>query len=412
MDRHSKMQYLRSIHQRYQMADRGKKGGILDEFCKNCGYNRKYAIRVLNTPLAKMGVPGMRSREYIYDDTTVSILQSVWEAAGYPWSERLKAILPLWLPWARERFKITPEVEKQLLAMSAPTMDRRLKHIKDRTRRRIYGTTRPGSLLKHMIPIKTDSWNIRRPGFLEIDLVAHCGNSLSGEFINSLNGVDILTGWTETRAVLGRSQAVTFDALKEIREALPFHLLGIDPDNDGVFINHHLKGYCDKSKIQFTRSRPYKKDDNAHIEQKNWTHVRKVFGYARYDSAGAAAIMNDLYRNELRWYQNFFQPSVKLRRKVRIGSKLRRYYSPPKTPFQRFCEYHKADKNKIKELKIQFAGLNPFELRDSIDAKIRRLTQLIAKKKVARQGSHESRFYAEIKGDLARLRHEGLGLPF
>jgi hypothetical protein len=352
----------------------------------------------------------MRDRDRIYDDTTISILKAIWEAAGFPWSARLKALLPIWLPWARKRFEITPDVEQQLLSMGTATMDRRLRSIKDRAKKRIYGTTRPGTLLKHMIPIKTDSWNIRRPGFFEIDLVAHCGTSLSGEFINSLNCVDILTGWTETRAVLGRSQAATFDALTEIRSALPFNLLGIDPDNDGVFINHHLKEYCDQSKIQFTRSRPYKKDDNAHIEQKNWTHVRKIFGYARFDSQEAVDIMNNLYRNELRWYQNFFQPSVKLRRKTRVGSRLKRIYSAPQTPFQRLCKYAKADPQKIKYLKSQFADLDPFQLRESIDTKIRRLFQLASKRKTIQRGSYESRLYAEMHSDLNRLRHAGLGL--
>ena len=410
MDRYSRMQYLQKIYQKYQRSNRKQKAELLNEFCENCDYNRKYAIRILNAPLETAVIPGLRDREAIYNDTTLSILKAIWEAAGYPWSARLKALLPIWLPWARKRFKITAETEHQLTTMGTATMDRRLKSEKCRIRKRIYGTTRPGTLLKHMIPIKTDSWNIRRPGFLEIDLVAHCGSSLSGEFINSLNGVDILTGWTETRAALGKSQKAVFDALTEIRAALPFKLMGIDPDNDGVFINHHLKEYCDQSKIQFTRSRPYKKNDNAHIEQKNWTHVRKVFGYARYDSETALNIMNDLYRNELCWYQNFFQPSVKLIRKVRVGSKLKRIYSSPKTPFQRLCAYHKADPREVNRLKSLFASIDPFVLRESIDEKIRALSHLAVRRKLAANESYESRLYAEIKDDLARARYNPVGL--
>lgn len=299
MDRYSRMQYLKSIYKRYHKSNRKQKEEILNEFCKNCGYNRKYAIRILNDSNPQDKELAIRKRETVYSSITLSILKAIWEAAGWPWSVRLKALLQLWLPWAKKRFQITPETEKQLLSISTATIDRRLKPIKNRIKKRIFSTTRPGTLLKNMIPIKTHSWNIRRPGFLEVDIVAHCGSSLSGDFVNSLNTVDILTGWTETRAILGKSQFAAFSALNEIKDSLPFKLLGIDPDNDGVFINHHLHAYCKKSKIQFTRSRPYKKNDNAHIEQKNYTHVRKIFGYARYESQEACDAMNNLYRSEL-----------------------------------------------------------------------------------------------------------------
>jgi hypothetical protein len=207
---------------------------------------------------------------------------------------------------------LSDQTPKQPLSISPATIDRRAKTQKARTLKRLYGRTKPGTLLKHHIPIKTDSWNVKTSGFTETDLVSHSGNSAAGDFIHSLNVTDIHCTWVETRAVMGKSQIAVLNAMKDIQQALPFKLLGIDSDNGSEFINYHLKTFCDENKIQFTRGRPYKKDDNAHIEQKNWTHVRKIFGYERYDSKQAVEAMNDLYRNELRIFQNLFLPSMKL----------------------------------------------------------------------------------------------------
>ncbi|MGH7079382.1 MAG: DDE-type integrase/transposase/recombinase, partial [Acetobacteraceae bacterium] len=212
------------------------------------------------------------------------------------------------------RFHLTPELEQQLLQISPRSIDDRLRSEKRKLRRRIYGRTKPGTLLKHHIPLKTDHWDVKIPGFTEIDLVSHSGNSATGEFCYSLNVTDIHTGWTETRAVLGKSQEAVRAALEAVREALPFALRGIDSDNGSEFINQHLFRYCDARAIQFTRGRPYKKDDNAHIEQKNWTHVRRLLGYVRYDTEAAREAINRLYRDELRLFQNLFMPSVKLAR--------------------------------------------------------------------------------------------------
>ena len=182
---------------------------------------------------------------------------------------------------------------------------------------------------------KTDCWDVTTPGFTEVDLVSHSGNSAQGDFIHSLNTTDIHSTWVESRAVMGKGQTGVLLAMQEIEKALPFKLVGIDSDNGSEFINYHLKAFCDHKGVQFTRGRPYKKDDNAHIEQKNWTHVRKIFGYLRYDSQQALGAMNDLYRHELRLFQNLFLPSVKLLRKVRVGSKLKRLYDKPQTPLER-----------------------------------------------------------------------------
>jgi hypothetical protein len=190
----------------------------------------------------------------------VTVLAALWEAASYPWSVRLKALLPLWLPWAKRRLSIPPQVERQLLTISPSTIDRRLQGRKRRLKRRLYGRTKPGTLLKHHIPIKTEHWDVTSPGFTEVDLVSHSGDSADGEFLQSLNLTDILTGWVETRAVMGKSQTVVSAAVEELQETLPFTLCALDSDNGSEFINNHLFRYCEAREIQFTRGRPYKKD--------------------------------------------------------------------------------------------------------------------------------------------------------
>jgi len=252
---------------------------MLDEFCLTTGYHRKYAIRLLNGP-----PPGAqreqrpRGRKPRYGKQVISILTEVWQAAGYPWSVRLKALLPNWMPWIRQRYRMRAETEQQLLAMSARQMDRRLQTRKREQKRKMYGRTQPGTLLKHHIPVKTDSWDVKSPGFTEVDLVAHSGDAGEGEFAHTLNLTDIHSGWTESRALLGKSEIAVQQALDEIEARLPFRLRGVDSDNGSEFINWHLQRWCDAKQIQLTRGRPYKKDDNAHIEQKNWTHVRKLLG--------------------------------------------------------------------------------------------------------------------------------------
>jgi len=361
---------LQRIYPRYQKASRTERQRILDEFCANCSYHRKHAIRSLNHPLpAAKAAPRRRPRGRTYGSQTLSVLKAVWAAADYPWSVRLKALLPEWMPWIRRRFRLTPEIEGQLLRISARSIDYRLGGEKRKLRRRLYGRTKPGTLLKHHIPLKTDHWYVQAPGFTEIDLVSHSGNSACGDFCYSLNLTDIHTGWTETQAVLGKSQEAVRAALETIRQALPFSLRGIDSDNGSEFINDHLYRYCQAADIQFTRGRPYKKDDNAHIEQKNWTHVRRLLGYVRYDSEEARDAINDLYRHELRRFQNLFLPSVKLAKKERVGSRLRRRYAAPQTPLQRLVACGAADPVRVAELQCLRQSLDPFQLSAAVEAK-------------------------------------------
>lgn len=379
----SKREYVRAIAQRYRTAPRALKHQILTEFCATTGYHRKSAIRLLTRPPDLQPRP-RRGRLSTYGPQTIAALAALWEAAGYPWSARLKALLPLWLPWARQRLSLTPPVERQLLAISPRTIDRRLQAKKTQIRRRLYGRTKPGTLLKHHIPIKTDHWNVTSPGFAEVDLVAHSGNAADGEFCHSLNLTDIHSTWVETRAVLGRGQTPVLQALDEMAQTLPFPLRGLDSDNGSEFINHHLFRYCQGYDIQFTRGRPYKKDDNAHIEQKNWTHVRKLLGWDRYDSRDALEAMNDLYRGELRLMMNLFQPSVKLVRKVRVGSRLRRVYDRPQTPLDRLLASGAGDPAKVAALQQLRERLDPFALAETIDRKL----QCIYRLATHRQGPH------------------------
>src|ERR1700676_1070236 len=362
------------MYERYHKAGREAKQMMLNEFCLNTGYHRKYAIRLLNgAPPGKQPERRRRERRPRYGPQVLSVLAAIWEAAGYPWSVRLKALLPDWMPWIRKRYRMTPAMEKQLLGISARQIDRRLRARKSERKRRVYGRTKPGSLLKHHIPVKTDSWDVTSPGFSEIDLVAHSGNSGEGEFAHTLNLTDIHSGWTESRALLGKSQVAVQQALDEIEGVLPFRLLGVDSDNGSEFINWHLKAWCEQKQIQLTRGRPYKKDDNAHVEQKNWTHVRKLLGWERYDSERVVEAMNDLYRHELRLWMNLFLPSVKLVRKTRVGSKLRRVYDRAQTPLERVACCPQADPQRVAELRHLERTVDPFHLGQVIERKFDRI---------------------------------------
>jgi hypothetical protein len=375
----ARWEYFRAIYGRYQKGDRKAREVILNEFCLNTGYHRKYAIRLLNgaSPGPRASPSGVRRKRALsYGLRTLAVLTAVWEAAGYPWSVRLKAIPPTWMPWIRQRFGIGREMERELLAISPRQMDRRLRDQKRRARRRLYGRTQPGLLLKHQIAVKTDNWDVRRLGFAEIDLVAHSGNSGAGEFGHTLNVTDIHSRWTESRAILGRSQTAVLTAIQEVEQALPFALRGVDCDNGSEFINWNLQAWCQGKNIQLTRGRPYKKDDNAHIEQKNWTHVRKLLGWDRYDSGAAIEAITDLSREELRWLLNLYLPSVKMLKKTRIGSKLRRVYDAPQTPLERVARSGSAESGRLAELMKLKSRLDPFELGRIIDRKLKRIYEL------------------------------------
>jgi hypothetical protein len=288
----------------------------------------------------------------------------------------LKAILPLWLPSYEKEFGTLPRYAiKALYDVSAATIDRLLKSTRIQYKGRGRSTTKPGTLLKKHIPIKTDQWDETRPGFLEADTVAHCGESMAGMFAFTIDCVDIASTWTEQRAVWGKGETGVLEQIKDIEDSLPFPLLGFDSDNGSEFLNYHLLRHFHQRKqpIQFTRSRPYHKDDNAHVEQKNWTHVRQWLGYDRLDNPEVVPLMNELYKTEWRLYHNFFLPSVKLMEKKRIASKTIKRYDTPKTPYQRIMESTTVSDSMKQSIKKEFDQLSPFKLRKSMEKKLAKI---------------------------------------
>jgi hypothetical protein len=363
------------MRDRYVTADRATKGQLLDEAVTMTGQHRKSLIRAWRVGPRPRRRRRRACRPTRYGPAVVRALVAIWTAAGYPWSRRLQALLPTWVPWARRRLSLAPTTEAGLLAISPRQMDRLLRPHRQKIQRRQYGRTKPGTLLKHHIPLRTDRWDVQEPGFTEIDLVAHSGERAEGDFAHSLNLTDIHTTWVETGALLGKSQVRVRATLEHLQAQLPFRLRGIDSDNGSEFINHHLRAFCQTAEIQFTRGRPYKKDDNAHIEQKNWTHVRKLMGYLRYDTDAAVAAMNAVYA-DVRLLQNLFLPSVKLLRKERVGARVRRRYDAPQTPFARLQACPAADPQKLAALTELRRTLDPFALAQRVDVGLDRVYRL------------------------------------
>jgi len=381
MSPQSKEEYFEVLHKRYKEASRREKTIIIDECCAVCGYHRKHAIRRLKQyKRFTKPKPRKRGKPVVYDkEVIIRPLKQIWLTANLPCSKRLKAIIPVWLPKYIEYFgQITEEVRKALLTISPATIDRILKPIRIQYQKRGRSTTKPGTLLRKQIPINTNQWDESRPGFLEADTVAHCGDYLMGMFAYTIDFVDIATGWTEQRAVWGKGEKGVLEQIKNVEKMLPFPLLGFDSDNGGEFLNYHLlRHFTDrKQPVNFTRSRAYHKDDNAHIEQKNWTHVRQWFGYQRLDNPKVVPLMNNLYRNEWRLFHNFFLPSVKLIEKERIGSTTIKKHDSPKTPYQRIMESKHIDKEIKLALTKQLELLNPFELNNLVQLKLKKITRL------------------------------------
>lgn len=379
---HSRKELTKTVAPRYVRAKKKEKSVILQEFCLNTGYEHKYAIKKLRGAFLhpvkeKQKQKRKKVSQYMSIKATV---KQLWDVADFPSATRLHAILPELVKQGIRYEEIHPNsVQQELLArISISSIDRVLQSEIRTRRRRINGQTKTGRL-KYDIPLAIDSEPVTKPGVLEIDLVVHCGESAMGEFINTLNATDSVTGWYEAEAIMGKSQRAVEAAMEEIEKRLPYPLTGIDSDNGTEFINGNMKRYAERRKITFTRSRPYKKNDNAHIEQKNFTHVRKIIGYARFDTKEQQEMMNDLYRNELRLYINFFQPSQKLVKKERIGSRIKRVYDIPTTPYQRVQGSKDIADTVKQQLTEQYKQLNPFHLKREIDRKIRKLFATLEK---------------------------------
>lgn len=382
----TRKEYLQSVKLGYHTKSRKEQNLILSEVVKRTRLNRKYVIRIFSPQytIHLLPVRQIRIRRRIYPASDTLYLYRFWKALDGPCGVRLKAALPDLIAKAKQfrEMDIPYETEERLQKISARTIDERLSRYKAQQQKKIMGTTKPGSLLKKNIPIQTSSWQEKRVGFGELDTVAHCGKSACGEFIVSLGYADISSQWTEYEAVVGKAQKRIQKGIVEIEKRLPFRLRGIDPDNGSEFICWSLYRSCLNKKIVFTRGRPYHKNDNAHIEQKNWTHVRKLFGNRRRITQKECDLMNDLYRNEWRLYKNFFQPNLKLIQKIRYGKhheRIKNVYDTPQTPYQRLIQSPQISKDTKKKLQALYETLNPFELKRQIEYKLNKMNDIRTK---------------------------------
>jgi hypothetical protein len=378
MSQKSKRELIEAVRPRYLKANKPGKKRILDEFVASTGYHRKYAIRVLRHGCKAKGLkkPGRRKE---YQGEVVVALTQIWEICGRICSKRLKPFLPEMVTVLEhhQELVLATDVKSQLLKMSRATIDRCLKPARFEQQAHRLSTTKPGTLLKKAIPVRTFAdWDDARPGFVETDLVAHCADSTEGQYLNTLTTTDISTGWTDCEAVLHRSQLLVFQAIQNMRQRLPFPLLGLDSDNGGEFINDILYRYCLEEQITFTRSRPYQKNDQAHVEQKNWSVVRHVIGYDRFESQAELDLLNSIYV-DLRLYVNFFQPVLKLIGKEQVGKKTIKKYDEAATPYRRVLMNEQVDLAAKARLCHQYLQLNPVRLRNEIDAKVARLWKIV-----------------------------------
>jgi hypothetical protein len=378
MSQRSKREMIETIQPRYMRANKAGKEHILDEFVAVTGYHRKYAIRVLKHGPKPKGLK-KAGRRKVYQGEVVKALEQIWEIYGRICSKRLHPFLPEGILVLERWHELTlsVEIKQLLLRMSRATIDRCLKKARFTQPQHGLSTTKPGSLLKAAIPIRTFTpWEDEHPGFLEIDLVAHCGSSTDGTYLNTLTATDLATGWTECLAVADKTQSAVSQAIAQMRQDLPFALLGLDSDNGSEFINDTLYRYCLAEKITFTRSRPYQKNDQAHVEQKNWSVVRHTIGYDRLEGSEELTLLRSIY-TDLRLYINFFQPVLKLVGKERIDGKTVRTYDQARTPYRRVMALDTLPVGVKAHLTAQYVQLNPVRLRASIDTKVGKLWKIV-----------------------------------
>ena len=377
MTRASIREYSEAVRWRYLQAPKKEKGKILDEFTKVTAYHRKAIIRLLHR-VSQPNANRKRGRPRQYSAAVIGALRIAWEATDRLCSKRLHPFLPELVKVLRRHGNktMTAEIETQLCQMSSSTIDRLLHPWRRLGGRRPFSTTKPSSLLKSSIPIRTFAdWEEDQPGFVEVDLVSHCGESGEGFYLTTLSTVDVASGWSECIGVWGKGQERVGGAIHRVQKRLPFSLLGLDSDNGSEFINQHLYAYCRREGITFTRSRSYKKNDSCHVEQKNWSVVRRLIGYDRYSSRAALETLNRVY-DLLRLYVNFFQPVMKLVAKTRHGAKVHKVYDTARTPYQRLLESGVLTEAKHQELAATYYGLNPVLLLKQINENLEHLWNL------------------------------------
>ena len=359
------------LREKYWAGGRQERGRILDHLCAVTGYNRKYAISVLRGRQRRRA--WRRRRRRVYDSEVEAALKVLWEASDYVCAERLQPFLPDLLDLLERHgdLQVSQEVRDKLSQISLFSVERLLRRFRGQLLGRRFSTTKPGTLLRREVPVLISSWEEDQVGFLEMDLVAHCGDSAAGEYVNTLSTIDLASGWSERVGVMGKSQKAVFAGLQQVREQLPFQLRGLHSDNGSEFLNGLLLEYCRAEQIAFSRSRPYRKNDNAHIEQKNWTLVRKLVGYQRLDTEAQLAWLNALYRELLRPYNNCFQPVMKLVAKERQpDGRIRKRYDVPKTPLQRVLASGATLPDRIQPLVELYTAVSPLALKRQIDRRL------------------------------------------
>jgi len=373
----SRSEYISVQKRRYQRAGKPYKTRLLDEVCEVCGYERKYATKLLNG--RRKPSKNKRGRKSEYNDPNlIKALKTIWMRSGQMCGKRLQPAINHWLKHYEKHYgKLSSECREKLLKISPASIDRLLKPFKAQAKRKRNTGTKPGTLLKNQIPIRTSNEDVDRPGYLEADTVAHCGGSMSGSFIWSITYTDIKSTWTVTRAVWNKGFEGVVNQTCDVESKLPFAILGFDCDNGSEFLNHHLKRYLlnRKQPVHFTRSRAYHKNDNAHVEQKNWTHVRELFGYERLENPAMLKELNALY---LDWEKlnNFFKPSLKRVSKVRVKSRYKKKYDTPQTPFDRLKASGTLSKEQTAALQREYESLDPFELDKRIQRRLRKIEKM------------------------------------
>jgi len=379
MSRKSKREYLKALQKRYLKASKVHKQALLDEAIQITGYNRKYIIRYFNATFKHSAAPKRKGPKTKYTAYFATILEKIWIACNRPCSDILKALLPQWLPFLKESIAISADMESLLLSVSTATIERKLRPLRPKYAPKGIATTRSGSFLRENIPIKTSSWNESVPGHLEVDTVAHCGNSLSGDFIYTLDVVDIATGWNALAAIWNKSEVAVKAAVERIEAELPFPILGWDSDNGSELLNRLMYKYFTERQepVIFTRCRPYKKNDQAHVEQKNWSRVRQLLGYARFDKPKLVPLINILFSD---WclLNNFFMPSFKLAHKFHLGDngKTKRVYTPLLTPYQRLLDHPATSPSAKLFLRSVHNSINPVMLKHKIDTQVSHILRI------------------------------------
>ena len=394
----ARKQYLEELEKEYQRSDERGRTGLLDEAEKRTGLHRKYLIRVLNHRLPASKPQKRRKRRAAYGAAVVSALVEIWDIFEQPCGQRLVAVLHSELGRLRKlgEVRCSEAVAGQLGEISASTIDRLLRREKRVRHLRRNRNPNVQRLIYQKVPVKVAAdWDTRELGNVQVDFVAHCGRSTGGDYIHTISAVDIASNWWEGQAIRVRSQQAAKEGLSQMQPRFPFRIRELHPDNDSALVNDLLWDWCQGRRIRLSRSRPYKKNDNAWVEQKNWTHVRKVVGYRRFDTTGELRTLNEIYE-VLRLYKNFCLPTIRLQSKVRVEGRIQRVYDPPSTPYQRVLESRQVDRETKRKLREIYESLNPAKL-------YRQLTDLRGQLEVLSSGKPEGYGKPAHRGPDIRL---------